>query len=168
MKNSWFKKLIPHAVAVSIFLVVAFIYCKPVLEGKVVAQSDVTQWKGSAQQSVEYAKTHHGVYPLWTNSMFSGMPAFQIAYSANNKVPWMAHNIFSLGLPKPVNFFFLASICFYFLCVVLGVRTVFGILGALAFAYCTYNPVIISVGHDTKMVSIAYMPALLASIILIY
>ena len=168
MKSSWFKKLVPHAVAVLVFLVVAFIYCKPVIEDKVVSQSDVTQWKGSAQQSVEYAKTHDGVYPLWTNSMFSGMPTFQISYSANNKVPWMAHNIFSLGLPKPVNFFFLASICFYFLCVVLGVRTVFGILGALAFAYCTYNPVIISVGHDTKMVSIAYMPALLASIILIY
>src|SRR5688572_11827481 len=168
MKNSWFKKLIPHAVAVLIFLVVAFIYCKPVIEGKVVSQSDVTQWKGSAQQSLEYANTHDGVYPLWTNSMFSGMPTFQITYSANNKVPWIAHNIFSLGLPKPVNFFFLASICFYFLCVVLRVRTVFGILGALAFAYCTYNPVIISVGHDTKMVSIAYMPALLASIILIY
>ena len=168
MKSSWFKKLVPHAVAVLIFLVVAFVYCKPVIEGKVVAQSDVTQWKSSAQQSVEYAKTHDGVYPLWTNSMFSGMPAFQITYSANNLVPWMAHNILSLGLPKPVNFFFLASICFYFLCVVVGARTVFGIMGALAFAYCTYNPVIISVGHDTKMVSIAYMPALLASIILIY
>ena len=168
MKSSWFKKLVPHAVAVLIFLVVAFVYCKPVLEGKVVAQSDVTQWKGSAQQSVEYAKTHDGVYPLWTNSMFSGMPAFQITYSANNLVPWMAHNILSLSLPKPVNFFFLASICFYFLCILLRVRPVFGIMGALAFAYCTYNPVIISVGHDTKMVSIAYMPALLASIILIY
>jgi hypothetical protein len=74
----------------------------------------------------------------------------------------------TLGLPKPVNFFFLACICFYFLCVILRVRTVFGILGALAFAYATYNPIITAVGHDTKMLSIAYMPALLASVILIY
>jgi len=168
MKSSWFKKLIPHGVAILIFLVVAFIYCKPVLEGKVVSQHDITHWKGSIQQSVEYAKTHNGVYPLWTNSMFSGMPTFQIGYTSNNKAPWIAHQILSLGLPKPVNFFFLACICFYFLCVVLRIRTVFGILGALAFAYATYNPVIISVGHDTKMLSIAYMPALLASIILIY
>ena len=168
MKSSWFKKLIPHGVAVLIFLVVAFIYCKPVLEGKVVAQHDITHWKGSIQQSVEYAKTHNGVYPLWTNSMFSGMPTFQIGFTANNKIPWIAHQIFSLGLPKPVNFFFLASICFYFLCVTLRVKTVFGILGSLAFAYATYNPVIIAVGHDTKMLSIAYMPALLASVILIY
>jgi Bacterial membrane protein YfhO len=168
MKSSWFKKLIPHGVAVLIFLVVAFIYCKPVLEGKVVAQHDITHWKGSIQQSVEYAKTHDGVYPLWTNSMFSGMPTFQIGYTANNKIPWIAHQILSLGLPKPVNFFFLACICFYFLCVTLRVRTVYGILGALAFAYATYDPIIIAVGHDTKMLSIAYMPALLASVILIY
>src|SRR5688572_5371324 len=168
MKNSWFKKLIPHGVAVLIFLVVASIYCKPVFEGKVVAQSDITQWKGSVQQSIEYSKTHDGAYPLWTNSMFCGMPTFQIAYKPNNDIPWIAHQIFSLGLPKPINFFFLASICFYFLCVVLNIRTVFGILGGLAFAYATYNPIIISVGHDTKMLSMAYMPALLASIILIY
>jgi hypothetical protein len=116
MKNSWFKKLVPHAIAVLVFLVVAFIYCKPVLEGKVVAQSDITHWKGSIQQSVEYAKTHNGVYPLWTNSMFAGMPTFQIGYTSNNKIPWLAHQIFSLGLPKPVNFFFLACICFYVLC----------------------------------------------------
>jgi hypothetical protein len=151
-----------------VFLVVAFIYCKPVLEGKVVAQHDITHWKGSIQQSIEYAKDHNGVYPLWTNSMFSGMPTFQIGYTANNKIPWIAHQIFSLGLPKPVNFFFLACICFYFLTVVLRIRPVFGILGALAFAYATYDPVIIAVGHDTKMLSIAYMPALLASILLIY
>jgi len=168
MKSSWFKQLIPHGIAVLIFLVVAFVYCKPALEGKVVAQSDITQWKGTVQQSVEYAKTHDGVYPLWTNSMFGGMPTFQIGYTSNNKIPWIAHKIISLGLPTPVSFFFLASICFYFLCVVLGVRTITGILGGLAFAYATYNPIIISVGHETKMLSIAYMPAVLASLILIY
>ena len=112
MKSSWFKKLVPHGIAVLIFLIVALIYCKPVFEGKVISQSDVTLWKGGVQQSVEYAAKHNGVYPLWTNSMFSGMPTFQISYPANNKVPWIAHNIFSLGLPNPVNFFFLASICF--------------------------------------------------------
>ena len=169
MKSSWFKKLVPHGVAVLIFLVVAFVYCKPVLEGKVVAQHDITHWKGSIQQSLEYQKTHDGKGPLWTNSLFSGMPAFQIGgVPYNNVVPSYVHMIMTLGLPKPVNFFFLACICFYFLCITLRVRTVFGILGALAFAYATYNPIITAVGHDTKMLSIAYMPALLASIILIY
>lgn len=167
MKNSWFKKLIPHLVAAGIFLIVALIYCRPALEGKVVNQHDITHWKGAIQQSVEYAETH-GQYPLWTNSMFSGMPTFQIGFSANNNIPWIAHQVFTLGLPKPIQFFFLACICFYFLSVVLGIRTGIGILGALAFGYATYNPVIIAVGHDTKMLSIAYMPALLGSLLLVF
>jgi hypothetical protein len=83
---------------------------------------------------------HMMVFTLWTNSMFSGMPTFQIGYTANNKIPWIAHQLFSLGFTKPVNFFFLACICFYFLCVILRVRTVYAILGALAFAYATYDP----------------------------
>ena len=120
--NSWFKKLLPHLVAIVLFLVVALIYCKPVLEGKVVNQHDITQWKASIQHSAEYAKTHNGVYPLWTNSLFSGMPAFQIGYSANNHIPWYAHTIFTLGLPKPIQFFFLACICFYFLSIQLELR----------------------------------------------
>src|SRR5436190_4305905 len=169
MKSSWFKKLIPHGIAVFIFLVVAFVYCKPVLEGKVVAQHDITHWKGSIQQSLEYQKTHDGKGPLWTNSLFSGMPAFQIGgIPYNNFIPGYAHLIMTLGLPKPVNFFFLACICFYFLCITLRIKPVFGILGALAFAYATYNPIITAVGHDTKMLSIAYMSGLLASVILIY
>jgi hypothetical protein len=165
--NSWFKKLVPHLIAVAVFLVVALIYCRPVLEGKVVSQHDITHWKGAIQQSEVYKQTH-GSAPLWTNSLFSGMPAFQIGYAANNVVPWYAHQLFTLGLPKPIQFFFLACICFYFLTVVLGIRPVIGIMGSLAFGYATYNPVIIAVGHDTKMLTMAYMPALLGSLLLIY
>jgi hypothetical protein len=167
MKNFNFKSVVPHLIAVVVFLVVAVIYCKPVLEGKVVQQHDITNWKGSIQQSVEYKNTH-GRYPLWTNSLFSGMPTFQIGFEGNNIVPGVAHTILTLGLPIPIQFFFLACICFYFLCIVLRVNPYVGMIGALSFAYATYDPVIIAVGHNTKMWSIAYMPALLGSIILIY
>ncbi|MBS1654418.1 MAG: YfhO family protein [Bacteroidetes bacterium] len=167
MKNGLFKKILPHLIAVAVFLIVALIYCKPAIEGKVLAQHDITHWKGSIQSSVVY-KEKHGEYPLWTNSLFSGMPAFQIGYPANNYIPWIAHEIFSLGLPTPIQFFFLACIFFYFLSQVLGVNPYVGIMGALGYAYATYDPVIIAVGHDTKMLSIAYMPALLGSILLIF
>ena len=165
--NVWIKKLLPHAVAVLIFLGVAVIYCHPALEGKVVSQGDVTHWKGAVQQSLEFKKIH-GEAPLWTNSMFSGMPTFQIGFGGNNYIPSYAHQVFTLWLPNPIHFFFLACICFYFLCIILRLRPVVAILGALAFAYATYNPVIISAGHETKMLSIAYMPALLGSILLIF
>src|SRR5215211_152924 len=167
MNKGMFQRFLPHLIAIVLFLIVAVIYCKPALEGKVVNQNDITHWKGSIHQSEVY-KEAHGHYPLWTNALFSGMPTFQIGGVGENYVGGIWHTILTLGLPKPISFFFLACICFYFLCIVLRSNPWVGIMGALAFAYATYNPVIIAVGHETKMWSIAYMPAVLASVILIY
>jgi hypothetical protein len=101
--------------------------------------------------------------------MFSGMPGYQIALEPYNPATTSYfHGLFSLWLPKPLNFFFLACICFYFLTQVLRANPYLGILGALAYAYATYNPVIIAAGHDTKMIALGYMPALIGSILLIY
>ncbi len=167
MKKINFKAAIPHVIAIVIFLVVALIYCRPALQDKVLQQHDVSQWKGAIQNSVEYSKNHNDKYPLWTNGLFSGMPAYQIGGVGGNVVGGKIHQLITLGLPKPVHFFFLASICFYFLCVCLRIRPWIGIMGGLAFAYATYNPVIIAVGHDTKMLAIAYMPALLGAMLLL-
>ena len=168
MKQIRFKNILPHLAAVLIFLAVAVIYCKPALQGKVITQHDTQGWRGMAQQSFEF-KEKHGHFPLWTNSMFSGMPAYQIAMDARTNVSvGYAHYIFTLGLPKPVNFFFLAAICFYFLCVVAGANPWVSIFGGLAYAYSTFNPIITAVGHDTQMISIGYAPAVLAGLLLLF
>ncbi len=168
MKYFEWKKIIPHAIAMVVFLVVALIYCKPTLEGKVLQQNDVTQWKGMAQNSFEYEKKH-GHFPLWSNGMFSGMPGFQITGVGSNPISIIyAANIITLNLPKPISFFFLACICFYFLSQVLKVNPYIGIFGALSYAYATYSSVIISVGHDTKMQAIAYLPAFIGSLLVLY
>jgi hypothetical protein len=167
MVKEIFNKLIPHLIAVAVFLVVAMVYCKPSLEGKVVQQSDITHWKGSMKQSDDFYE-QNGYYPLWSNSVFSGMPAFQIGGNADNYIAHYFQKIVKLGMPDTIQFFFMASIFFYLLCVVLGVNPYLGILGSLAFAYSTYNPIIISVGHNSKMMAIAYMPAVLAGVILIF
>lgn len=167
MKNFDWKKILPHVFAVAVFLIVAVIYCKPALEGKVLQQSDVNHWKAMSKDAFNYMD-RHGKFPLWVNNMFSGMPSFQTAATYNNNVPYVFINIFSLWLPKPINFFFLACVCFYFLAQVLKINRVISVLGSLAFAYATYNPVIIVAGHDTKMLSIALMPALIGSMILLY
>ncbi len=168
MKNFSWKPLLPHIIAVAVFLVVALIYCKPALEGQVLQQGDVTQWKGMSKDVLDY-KEKHGELPLWTNGMFSGMPAYQIAMKANSQVAYYSHQVMSLFLPKPINFFFLACICFYILCVVaLRLNPYVAIAGALAYAYSTYNPIIISAGHDTKMQAIALLPGIIAGLILIY
>ena len=165
--NINFKKILPHIIAVVIFLLVAVIFCKPAIEGKVVFQHDLQGWRGMVQQSVEF-KEKYGHYPLWTNSLFSGMPAFQIAMQGTQPVSMVyLEKVISLGLPQPINFFFVACICFYFLCIVLRINPWVGILGALAYAYSTYDPVIIMVGHVTKMAAMGYAPAVLGAFLLI-
>ncbi|MFT4092310.1 MAG: YfhO family protein [Niabella sp.] len=167
--NTWLKKALPHVIAVLIFLVITVLFCKPVLDGKVLNQHDIgiSGWKGSAQNAFE-VKEKTGHFPLWSTSVFSGMPNYQIAMEGKSAMPVDLNKIIGLGLPKPMNFFFIACICFYILCVVMRLHPAIGIFGALAFAYSTYNPLIISAGHETKMMAIAYMPVLLAGLLLIF
>ena len=128
MKKGMFFKILPHLVAVILFLVVAVIYCKPALEGKVLQQHDIIQWKAMAQNSFKYKETH-GRFPLWTNGMFSGMPAYQIALGSDTSISLaIFYTILTLGLPKPISFFFLACICFYILSQILRINPYLGIM----------------------------------------
>ncbi|MEI6947708.1 YfhO family protein [Paraflavisolibacter sp. H34] len=168
MKKGFFQKALPHIVAVVIFLIVAVLYCKPVLEGKVVNQHDVLGWKGMAQQSIEY-KERTGHFPLWTNSLFSGMPAYTVAFEpAMNPPTLYLTYLLNFGLPKPISFFLLSCICFYFLSQILRVNPWIGILSALAYTYATYDPIIVAVGHDTKMQAMGLMPAVIGSLLLLF
>ena len=168
MLKSIFKSALPHIIAVAIFAIVAIIYCKPALEGKVLQQSDITQWKGMAQDAFSY-KEKYGNFPLWSNSMFGGMPAYQTTGVGGFEysVGWI-DQLLTLRLAEPISLFFLASICFYFLAQVLGFNTIISIIGALGYSYATYNPIIVTVGHITKMHSIAYLPLFIASLLVLY
>ena len=163
MNSGLFKKLLPHVVAIIIFLAISVFFCKPILDGNVLHQSDVIGWKAMAQNSFEY-KAKHGHYPLWNPNLFSGMPNYQVMMEGKTVLPDFV-SILSLWLPKPMNFFFLACICFYILCLSLRLKPVIGILGSIAFAFSTYNPIIIGVGHESKMLAIAFMPLLMAGMI---
>src|ERR1700694_80244 len=168
MNKGMIRKLLPHLIAVVIFLVVALIYCRPALQGEVLQQSDVISWKGMSKNSFDYKATH-GHFPLWTNGMFSGMPAYQIAMEPQVAVsPSWFYGIFSLFLPKPVSFFFLACLCFYFLTQVLRINPWIGIIGGLSYAYVTYNMGIIAAGHDTKMNTIALVPGFIGAMMLVF
>lgn len=161
-----FSVIKPHLIAIVIFLVVSVLYCKPALEGMVLQQHDWIQWTGMSKDAENY-KEKFGEFPQWTQGIFSGMPSYQIAFNTNARVGWLLPEVMGLFLPNPIKYFFLAAVCFYLLGVVLRLRTEFSILGGLVFAFATYNPVIISVGHHTKMLSIAMMPAVMAGWFLI-
>ena len=162
------KSVLPHLIAIAVFALVASIYCKPALEGKVLQQEDNTQWKGmSHSQQAEADKT--GNVPLWNNGMFGGMPGYLIMMpKLYNDVPYYFSQALSLGFPKPINFFVLACICFYILSQVVGANPYIGVLTSLTYAFSTYNPIIVSVGHDTKMMAIALLPGLIAGVYLLF
>lgn len=167
MKQINFKPIFPHLVAVALFLVIAMVYCLPVFQGMVVHQHDMLGTRGMAQQSIEFFEKY-GYYPLWTNSMFSGMPTFQILFAAkyNIGIGWM-HQLFTLFLPSPASLFFLSCLSFYILTQVLKLKPVVGIFGALAYSYASYNAIISMVGHVTKFATMGYAPLVLAGIVLL-
>lgn len=158
----------PHLIAIGVFLLVAVIFCKPSLESGVsLRQPDATSWWGMAHQSLEYNKIN-GHFPLWTTNMFCGMPGYQIAMEGKWNPLHVIDRTFQLWMPEPINFFFLACICFYFLCICLRIKPFIAILGSLAFAYCSYSPIIIAAGHNTKMLTLAYSPAVIGAALLIF
>ncbi|MEP7111464.1 MAG: YfhO family protein [Ferruginibacter sp.] len=167
MKNFNLKNILPHAIAVVLFLVIAVVYCLPVFQGMVVSQHDMLGTRGMTQQSIEFFEKY-GRYPLWTNSMFGGMPTFQILFGGtyNVGILWM-HNLFTLFLPSPASLFFLSCICFYILSQVLKLKPWIGILGSLAYGFASYNAIITAVGHVTKFATMGYAPLVLAGIILL-
>jgi hypothetical protein len=101
--------------------------------------------------------------------MFGGMPAYQTTGVGGFEysVGWI-NQLLTLRLAEPISLFFLASICFYFLAQVLGFNTIISIIGALGYSYATYNPIIVTVGHITKMHSIAYLPLFIGSLLVLY
>jgi hypothetical protein len=166
MNKDLFKKLLPHLIAIIVFIVVSLLFCKPILEGNVLNQHDTVGWKGMAQNAFEY-REKNGHFPLWNPNLFSGMPNYQVAMEGKSILPDTT-KILSLGLPKPINFFFLGCLCFYILCLALGTKPVIGIMGGLAYSFATYNPVLVAAGHDTQMLATAFMPLLMAGLICTY
>ena len=156
----------PHLIAIAIFFVVSSLYCLPAFKGLVIDQHDTQGWKGMAQQSIEY-KEKYGHYPLWTNSTFSGMPAFQILGENNYVSLAVLDPVLTLFLPKPASLFFLSCISFYILCIVLGVKSWPAIFGSLGYSYASYSAVLVAAGHTTKLASMGYAPAVLAGLILL-
>jgi hypothetical protein len=170
MKKIDFKLIYPHLIAIVTFVLVALIYCKPALDGKVLQQTDITQWKAMYEDQRKYAELN-GIEntPLWSNGMFSGMPGYQIGmYIPSPFSVGVIADSLVLGFPKPFSFFILACVCFYILTQILSINAYLGILGALSYSFATYNPILVAVGHETKMFAIAYMPAFVGSLILIY
>lgn len=167
MKSPNLKQYLPHLAVILIFLAVILAYFSPLLEGKRLRQPDITNWKGMSKEITDYrAKT--GKEALWTNSMFGGMPAYQISVEYKANLIRHIDNIFKLGLPHPANLVFIYFIGFFILLMVLKVDPWMALAGSLAFTFSSYFFIILEAGHNSKAHAIGYMAPVLAGIILAY
>ncbi len=165
MKNIQVKKFLPYVSTIVIFLLITIIYFSPILEGKRILQSDIVNFTGVSKEIVDFrAKT--GQEPLWTNSMFGGMPAYQVSTKYTANVLGYLDSILTLGLPHPANLVFLYFLGFFILLLVMGVDPWLSIAGAIAFGMSSYFFIIIEAGHNSKAHAIAYMAPVIAGMIL--
>ena len=166
IQNTSFKKFVPHLIAIGIFFLITIFYFRPeFFEGKVLSQHDIKMWQGASKEISEW-EVKTGYRPLWTNSMFSGMPAYQISLvSPGNLMPYL-NSAISLGLPTPANSVFLLFLGFYLLLITLRFDWRAAIAGSMAFAFCSYNFIIIVAGHNSKVHAIAMMPFVLTGVLM--
>jgi len=161
-----FKKILPHLLVLVGFIVCSLAYFSPVLQGKVIYQSDIVHYTGMAKQQKDF-KTNSGEETYWTNSAFGGMPTYQLgAKYPHNYIKKLDLSL--RFLPRPADYLFLYFAGFYILLLVLKVDWKLAGLGALAFGFSTYLIIILGVGHNSKAHAIAYMPLVLSGIILTF
>ena len=162
-----FKKISPHLIVILLFVGISFTYFSPVLQGKLLNMPDITHHKGMSKEVSDFREAT-GEEALWTNSMFSGMPAYQISTRSNgNLIQYVARTI-SLGIPRPANLLFLYLLGFYLLLLSLKVDYRLSAVGAIAFSFSSYFFIIIMAGHMTKALAIAYVPMVVAAVLYTY
>ena len=167
MNKELLKKIGIYAGILLLFVVLAYSFTPQVLSGKIVNQSDISAWKGMAQEAVSHNAAHPEDQTAWTNSMFGGMPTTAIIDDFDGDWTQKIYKFLLTGR-RPASYLLLALIGGFLLMLSMGTGKLIAIAGAIAIAFCSYNFQIIQVGHNTKMQAIAYFPWVLAGIIFTY
>lgn len=160
------ERIYPHAIAVFGFILISLLYFYPVLQGKKIAQSDIAQYTGMAKEQNDFRATENAE-PYWTNSAFGGMPTYQLGANYPHEYINKLDATFRF-LPRPADYLFLYFLSFYILLLVLKADPLKAFFGALAFGFSTYLIIILGVGHNAKAHAIAYMPLVVAGVLLVF
>ena len=161
------KGLIPHAIAVVIFIVVTATYFYPQVEGYRLHQGDTENFVGTSKEITDYREKFDSE-PLWTNSLFCGMPTYQISTIYPNYVMDIVNIVILKPLNRPIGYVVLGMISFYILMLCFGVSPWLGIIGALAFGFASVNMLYLGGGHNSKVHAIALIPMVMGAILLAY
>jgi Predicted membrane protein len=166
MKN-WFNNNSIHLAVIGVFIAICFFYFTPAWQGKVLYQHDVLQAQ-AGQKEILDIKARDGDMPLWTNSMFSGMPSYQVLIELPNNLTTHLLHGFKALFPHPIDVVLLYLLGAYLLFGVLRVKPWLAAVGAIAFAFSSYNFIYIEAGHANKAYAIAFMAPIIAGIILAF
>ncbi|MDY4654488.1 MAG: YfhO family protein [Prevotella sp.] len=163
------KKCLPDVIVVALFAVLAFAYFYPAdIEGRILYRHDSAAGKGMGQEISEY-RQQTGETSRWTNSLFGGMPTYQIAPAYNSgKVLDQVANAYHLWLPDYVWYLFAYLLGFYILLRAFNFRQYLAALGSIVWAFSTYFLIIIAAGHYWKVMALAYLPPMIAGMVLAY
>jgi hypothetical protein len=159
-----------HLIILLGFLALAAVYMSPVLDGKVLSQHDMTQYEGMKQELTAFEE-ETGESSQWTNSLFSGMPAFHVGPTGSKTTVFRElSKVLRLGARTnyPIVILFTYLLCFYILLITLRVSPWLSAIGAIAFALSSYNLIILQPGHISKAYAIAYMAPVVAGILHTY
>ena len=160
------ERIYPHAIAILGFILISLIYFYPVLQGKKIAQSDIAQYTGMAKEQIDF-RASENTEPYWTNSAFGGMPTYQLGANYPHEYINKLDSALRI-LPRPADYLFLYFLGFYVLLLVLKADPLKAFFGALAFGFSTYLIIILGVGHNAKAHAIAYMPLVVAGVLLVF
>ncbi|MBR6842175.1 MAG: YfhO family protein [Prevotella sp.] len=163
------KKCLPDILAVLLFAVLAFAYFFPAdIEGRILYRHDSSAGRGAGQEGIEYLQKT-GERSRWTNALFGGMPTYQMAPSyGSTDLLTKAVNAFHLWLPENVWYVFAYLLGFYILLRAFDFRQHLAALGSIIWAFSTYFLIIIAAGHIWKVWALAYLPPMIAGIVLAY
>ena len=163
------KRILPDLVAIVLFALLSFVYFFPAdTEGRVLFQHDTAAGVGIGQEAKEYYE-QTGERTRWTNSVFGGMPTYQISpsYDSSRPLQWV-QKAYQLFLPQYVQLTFILMLGFYILLRAFGLSVWLSTLGGILWAFSSYFFILISAGHIWKFITLAYIPPTLAGIVLAY
>lgn len=163
------KKILPDLIAILAFALLSFAYFFPAdIEDRILFQHDTAAGAGAGQEAALYNE-QTGEKTRWTNSLFGGMPTYQIApsYESGTPLRW-TQKVYQLFLPSYVNLTFILMLGFYILLRVFGISVWLAGLGSILWAFSSYFFILISAGHIWKFITLAYIPPTIAGIILAY
>ena len=161
------RNVIYIALCIVAFALITLVYFSPITQGKRLKQHDIEMYKGMSKEIVDF-KAKTGEQSLWTNSMFGGMPAWNIGVPQNSNLMTYVGRVLSAGFPHPIGAVFISMLGFFILLLVLDCKIWISFIGALAYGFTSYLFIVIGAGHNSKAISMAYMAPVIAGILLTY